>query len=160
MLWSKSVTNSVAPKSTFRVYFKAVKAERLIAFCSLVANCLEKSEHLIFLCRCSLVLKCFSQLISKRETKGMTRWLSLISAAILLTTLEPFSHFFKRKFGSRWICVGLSPWGRPASRLHDQWLFVWGVLILFFLNFLAVLGLYLIHWLFSSRSMQVSCFGG
>ncbi|KAI4580025.1 hypothetical protein MJT46_001393 [Ovis ammon polii x Ovis aries] len=30
VLWSKSVTNSVAPKSTFRVYFKAVKAERLI----------------------------------------------------------------------------------------------------------------------------------
>lgn len=28
--WSKSVTNSVAPKSTFHVYFKAVKAERLI----------------------------------------------------------------------------------------------------------------------------------
>ena len=30
VLWSKSVTNSVAPKSTFHVYFKAVKAERLI----------------------------------------------------------------------------------------------------------------------------------
>ena len=30
VLWSKSVSNSVAPKSTFRVYFKTVKAERLI----------------------------------------------------------------------------------------------------------------------------------
>ena len=30
VLWSKSVTNSVTPKSTFSVYFKTVKAGRLI----------------------------------------------------------------------------------------------------------------------------------
>lgn len=30
VLWSKSVTNSVTPKSTLSVYFKTVKAGRLI----------------------------------------------------------------------------------------------------------------------------------
>ena len=32
VLWSTSVTNSVAPKSTLSVYFKTVKAGRLICF--------------------------------------------------------------------------------------------------------------------------------
>lgn len=46
------------------------RQEDWFAFCSLVSNCLKKSECLIFLCCCSLILKCFSQLISRRETRG------------------------------------------------------------------------------------------